>query len=114
MIGHHPIANGNLGHAIPDFSDNSGGFHARRKGERRLELVFTRNHQGVGEVQANGMNLNLYLARLNFRLFNLFHDQDIRISEFLTNKRFHILPTFHFCCYFEGQAYPCSKDQVNN
>ena len=60
--GDDAVADLQIGDAFADRIDDAGGFTARRKRQRRFELVKVLDDQRVGEIDPGGMDLDAHLA----------------------------------------------------
>ena len=92
---HHPIANLKLGHARADGRDRSGHLSARCKGQRRLELVLVLNDQEIGEVHAGCCNGDADFIGSGFGCRNVFDNQALGWTMFLTEQCAHISSPVH-------------------
>src|SRR5258705_10369695 len=68
-----------------DFDDITGGFHARRKRQWRLELNLARRHQYVREIDPCGTNGDAHLSGRQVRCGKCFQAQALGRPEFATN-----------------------------
>ena len=82
-----PVANRDaLG--FVDLDDIAGGFHTRRKRQRRLELILTRRHQYVGEIQPGGADGDAHLPRCQRCCGKRFQAQALGRTEFAADDSF--------------------------
>ena len=65
-----------------DLDDIAGGFHARRKRQRRLELVLARRHQDVGEIDPGGADGDAHLPGRQGCCVKRFQAQALGRAEF--------------------------------
>ena len=57
------VTNGQMFDLAPYLEHFAASFHTGNDGERRLVLIFVRNHQGVGEIHGSSANGNSHLVR---------------------------------------------------
>jgi len=82
-----PVARLHAFYGAIDFDHITGGFHARRKRQLRLELIFAGRHQDVGEIDPGGANGDAHLPRRQRYRRKAFQPQVLRRSEFAADDR---------------------------
>src|SRR5690606_6157608 len=86
---HHPVARLKVGDLAADAGYHTGGLATRREGERRLDLVLALDDQGVGEVDASGVDVDNDLVILGYRIGSLFQRQRAGRSVGFAQNGFH-------------------------
>jgi hypothetical protein len=87
--GHHEIARPDGRDAVTDGFHDAGELAARRKRQRRLELVFVLDDEDVGKVEARRLHGDHDVAGARRRRGHLLNLQPIRRPELGTQQRFH-------------------------
>ena len=65
---HDPVARLQMGNLAAHAGDHTGSLTARRKGERWLDLVLALDDQGIGEIDAGGVDIDDNLVVLGDRI----------------------------------------------
>src|SRR5215212_1540970 len=87
--GHHPVAGLQLTGVFAEFLYNAGDFEAWAEREWRLELVPTRDHQVVSEVDPRGPYREPHLPGRGRRRSDLFEGESVRLAPLLAEHRLH-------------------------
>ncbi len=86
---HDAIAHFQMLDAFAHAGDHTSGFTTRRERERRFDLVLALDDQGIGEVDASGVNIDDDFVFLGDRIGRFFQHQTAGRTVGLAQNRFH-------------------------